>query len=255
MYSFDSRIRYTETDIEQYLTFESLIDYFQDCSTFQTQEGPATMEEMSRKGQAWVINSWQVVVNRLPRLGERVTIGTVPYDLKGFIGLRNFYMDTDEGERLSVANSVWSLINLEKGSPARIDDLVVQTYPLDEKLPMDYAPRKISVPEGAAIYEADRKKVGKHHLDSNNHVNNGQHIRIALQAFGQVAEREGIDALKSLSVSRKNIQIRAEYRQQAYLGDEISPVIYVKDNEYTAFLNDSNNKPYSIVEIKRIEKC
>jgi acyl-ACP thioesterase len=255
MYTFNSRIRYTETDLEQFLTFESLIDYFQDCSTFQTQEGPATMEYMGERGLAWVINSWQVVVNRLPSLGERIIIGTLPYELKGFIGLRNFFMNTEHGERLATANSVWSLINMKEGSPSRIDDAVIETYPLDEKLPMNYEPRKIAIPKDADSYEADVKKVGMHHLDSNNHVNNGQYIRIALQSFDLVAGREGLDELKALAGSRNGIQIRAEYRQQAHLGDEISPVIYMKDGAYTAALNDTNGKPYSIVEIKRTGKC
>ncbi len=255
MYTFDSRIRYTETDLEQFLTFESLIDYFQDCSTFQTQEGPATIEYMEERGLAWVINSWQVVINRLPILGERVVIGTMPYELKGFIGMRNFFMDTKDGERLAVANSVWSLINLKEGSPSRIDDAVIETYPLDEKLPMDYAPRKIALGNDTKSFEADVKKVGVHHLDSNYHVNNGQYIRIALQAFDLVADRENIDDLKTLAGSRNKIQIRAEYRQQAHLEDEIKPIVYVGDGVYTAFLNDINGKPYSLVEIKRIEKC
>ena len=255
MYTFNSRIRYTETDLEQYLTFESLIDYFQDCSTFQTQEGPATIEYMEERGLAWVINSWQVVVNRLPHLGEKVTIGTLPYELKGFIGMRNFFMDTEDGERLSLANSVWSLINIKEGSPYRIDDAVVATYPLDEKLPMNYEARKIAMPDTSEIYEADSKKVGMHHLDSNHHVNNGQYIRIALQAFDAVAKREELEDLRALTESRDGIQIRAEDRQQAHLGDVISPVVYIKDGVYTAFLNDTNGKPYSIVEIKRIKKC
>ncbi|WP_408069988.1 acyl-[acyl-carrier-protein] thioesterase [Butyrivibrio sp. JL13D10] len=255
MYTFDSRIRYTETDLEQYLTIESLIDYFQDCSTFQTQAGPATMEYMEERGLAWVINSWQVIINRLPKLGEKVTIGTVPYELKGFIGKRNFFMDTDDGERVAIANSIWSLINLKEGSPSRIDDAVVTTYPLDEKLPMVYEPRKIGNPDTSKCYEADMKKVGIHHLDSNHHVNNGQYIRIALGAFDSVAKRENLEELHELSCSRSKIQIRAEYRQQAHLGDDISPVVYAKDDVYTAFLNDTEGKPYSIVEIKRIEKC
>ena len=33
MYAFDSRIRYSETDSEGYLTLDALLNYFQDCST------------------------------------------------------------------------------------------------------------------------------------------------------------------------------------------------------------------------------
>ena len=64
MYTFDSRIRYSEVDKDAYLTIESLIDYFQDCSTFQTQDGPATMEYLRKKNIAWVLNSWQIIINR-----------------------------------------------------------------------------------------------------------------------------------------------------------------------------------------------
>ena len=103
MYTFDSRIRYSEVDKNAILTLESLIDYFQDCSTFQTQQGPADIAFMKERNVAWVLNFWQIEVKRLPRLCEEVVIGTVPYELKGMFGLRNFFMDTKDGERLAVA--------------------------------------------------------------------------------------------------------------------------------------------------------
>ncbi len=56
MYTFKSRIRYSEVDSEAKLTLESLIDYFQDCSTFQTQDGPASMEYLRKENMAWVLN-------------------------------------------------------------------------------------------------------------------------------------------------------------------------------------------------------
>lgn len=257
MYCFESRIRYSECDVDSFLTIESLIDYFQDCSTFQTQEGPSNMEALEQKGLAWVLNSWQVVVNRLPKLGENVTIGTIPYELRGFLGLRNFFMRTDKGEELAIANSVWSLINLEKGTPSRIDDDIIKTYPVEERLPMDYAPRKISKPEGADVIKTGSKRVGVHHLDTNHHVNNGQYIRIALWACEQAAMSEKNAPLAELARSRQKVQIRAEYRQQAHLGDDIHPLVYLqKESEddciCTVFLNDEDGKPYAIVELKGI---
>lgn len=38
MYTFDSRIRYSETDSEGKLTMASLLNYFQDCSTFHSED-------------------------------------------------------------------------------------------------------------------------------------------------------------------------------------------------------------------------
>ena len=100
MYTFESKIRYSEIDRSGELTLESLIDYFQDCSTFQTQDGPASMEYLRDKGIVWVLSSWQIVVNRYPKLCEDVVIGTVPYDMRGAIGYRNFFMDTKDGRDL-----------------------------------------------------------------------------------------------------------------------------------------------------------
>ena len=38
MYKFDGRIRYSEVDSERKLTVEKMIDYFQDCSSFQSED-------------------------------------------------------------------------------------------------------------------------------------------------------------------------------------------------------------------------
>lgn len=239
MYSFDSRIRYSEVDSDAVLTVESLIDYFQDCSTFQTQDGPATMEYLRSKNIAWVLSSWQIVINRLPKLCEEVTIGTVPYELKGPIGLRNFFMDTREGERLSVANSVWTLFDFEKQVPCRVTPEIIEAYPLDEKLPMEYTGRKIALPKDAEVRDGEEILVRKHHLDTNNHVNNGQYIRMAIESLHD----------KKIVFS----QLRAEYKKQALLGDVLYPVIYkvTKEHEkiYTISLNDADKSPVCIVEL------
>ena len=38
MYAFGSRIRYSETDSEGRLTLNALLNYFQDCSTFHSED-------------------------------------------------------------------------------------------------------------------------------------------------------------------------------------------------------------------------
>ena len=239
MYTFDSRIRYSEVDKDAYLTIESLIDYFQDCSTFQTQDGPATMEYLKERNIAWVLNSWQIVINRYPKLCEEVTIGTVPYELKGFFGHRNFFMDTKAGERLAIANSVWTLFDFEKGVPARITPEIVEAYPLEEKLPMDYGDRKIMVPKEAEVLTGEEILVRSHHLDTNNHVNNGQYIRMAIESLPD----------KAIKVTA----LRAEYKRQALLGDTLLPEIRkVSKNgamTYTINLKDVSNNPVCIVEL------
>ncbi len=238
MYTFDSRIRYSEVDSNAQLTLESLIDYFQDCSTFQTQDGPATMEYLKEQKMAWVLNSWQIDIKRFPGLCEKVRIGTVPYDLKGMFGLRNFFMDTIDGERLAVANSIWTLINFDKEVPCRITPVIAEAYPLGDKLEMDYRDRKIKIPDEGDKISCEEVLVRKHNLDTNNHVNNGQYVRMALDCLPD----------KAIRVT----SMRAEYKKQARLGDVLTPVVIknkIEDNYiYTVSLDNAEGESVCVVE-------
>ncbi len=239
MYTFDSRIRYSEVDKNAELTIESLIDYFQDCSTFQTQDGPASMEYLRQKNIAWVLNSWQIEIKRYPRLCEYVTIGTIPHELKGYFGVRNFFMDTAEGERLAVANSVWTLIDFKKGLPSIVTQEIADAYPVEPKLEMNYADRKIKIPEDGEVFKGAAIEVKPHHLDTNNHVNNGQYIRMAIDSLPD----------KDVRIS----SMRAEYRKQARLGDVLTPEIIKVSNQdgisYTISLKDVEDSPVCLVEL------
>ena len=233
MYAFDSRIRYSETDSEGRLTLNALLNYFQDCSTFHSEDVGLGIGYMKEIGQVWVLSAWQIVVNRYPQLGEKVRIVTLPYELKAFLGYRNFAMLDEKGEYIAKANSLWSLLDVTTGKPVIVNEAMRKGYVADEKLDMDYAPRKITVPEGGQLLESIVVK--KHHLDTNHHVNNGQYVNIAMEY------------LPDDFVIR---QMRAEYKQQARLNDVICPAREVDENKTTVILNDEKAEPYAVVEFK-----
>lgn len=234
MYTFDSRVRYSEVGIDGNMTLIALLDYFQDCSTFHSEDIGLGTDYLRKQNQVWMLSAWQICVNRYPHLCERIVIGTAPYDFKGFVGYRNFEMKTQDGEVLSYANSIWSLMDLGRMAPAKPNERMLQGYVLEEKYPMEYAPRKIHVPADGESMESFAVKA--HHLDTNNHVNNGQYVRMAMEYIP-----------KDFLVR----QLRVEYKSQAVLGDVIYPVTAV-DKEaglYTVSLNKEDGKPYSIVEL------
>ena len=231
MYAFDSRIRYSETDSEGRLTLNALLNYFQDCSTFHSEDVGLGIGYMKEIGQAWVLSSWQIVVDRYPQLGEKVRIVTLPYELKAFLGYRNFAMLDEKGEYIAKANSLWSLLDVTTGKPVIVNEAMRKGYVADEKLDMDYAPRKITVPEGGQLLESIVVK--KHHLDTNHHVNNGQYVNIAMEY------------LPDDFVIR---QMRAEYKKQAFLEDVLHPYVVQTENGYIICLQDEEGRPYVSVE-------
>ena len=128
MYEFDSRVRYSEVDHHGTMTVPALINYFQDCSTFQSEAIGEGVAELKKRGCAWVLSAWQIHVRRYPSLGEAVKITTWASGFKGFLGMRNFMMETEDGEMLACANSIWSYVNMETGNIADSAFLPGESY-------------------------------------------------------------------------------------------------------------------------------
>ncbi len=232
MYSFDSRVRYSEVGEDKKLTLNGIINYFQDSSTFQSEElhiGVGRLEELKR---VWVLSSWQIVVDRYPSLCENIRISTWPYQFQGFLGWRNFTMTGEDGKILAWANSLWTFLDTQTGRPARVPEEIEKAYVLEEKLDMEYASRKVPMPADGKAGEPF--SVQKHHLDTNHHVNNGQYIQMAREYVP-----EGFEIR----------QMRAEYKKQAVLGDMIYPVTASRDGRYTIGLCSAAGKPYAVVEL------
>ena len=145
MYFFDSRVRYSEIGEDKKMTLNSLLNYFQDCTTFHSASLGRGMEILEKTGCAWVLSSWQVCINRFPTLGENIRVCTWPYEFRGFYGSRNFRILTEQDEVLAYANSLWSFLDMRTGRPTRVTPEEAQAYPLEEKLDMEYAPRNDKV--------------------------------------------------------------------------------------------------------------
>ena len=101
MFEFETKIRYSEVDSDGKLSLLGLLNYFQDCSTFQSEELGVGIEYLKEKGMLWALSAWQIVVKRYPGLCENVTVGTAPYEFHGFIGNRNFWMKDSNGEMIA----------------------------------------------------------------------------------------------------------------------------------------------------------
>jgi acyl-ACP thioesterase len=234
VYSFKSRVRYSEVDKDKKLDLFSIINYFQDCSTFQSEDIGMGLNYLEKKKRVWLMNAWQIVIQRFPILGEEIITSTWAYDFKSMYGYRNFMIQDGNNQVIAVANSIWVFMDTETGHPVKVTEEDVRGYQAEEKYNMEYAPRKITVPDKLTSLEAF--PVIRSNIDTNNHVNNGQYIKMAQEFLP----------------SNFNIkQMRAEYRMSAVLGDMIVPMISHLDDTYTVVLANTDGKPYTIIEFKQ----
>ena len=206
MYSFDSRVRYSEVGADGKMSLCSVIHYMQDCSIFQSEDLGVGIAGLKQEKKAWLLSSWQIEIGRRPRLGERLTVGTWASGFKAMYGYRNFILRDESGDDAVRAASIWIYMNLETGRPEKVDDFVAEIYRPEPALEMEKAGRKIAVPDGLREYPAF--PVQKYQIDTNGHVNNGQYLQMA-EAW--LPEDEQVEKL------------RVEYRKAAVYGDMIVP--------------------------------
>ena len=254
-YEYSDRISFSRCDTNNRLSLTSLIDAFQDASIFQSEDAGVGMKMLRSHSLLWVINYWEIEIEHMPGLCDRVTVGTYPYDFKSFLGFRNFYLKDEEGNYIVRANTTWTMIDTDKMAPARAPEYIINAYSLGDKLDMTYSPRKILLPSGndCEAVHMDERVVMLHHLDANMHVNNCQYINYALAAIDSDlpvnAAQDGNENPGSGNSGMEICRLRADYRLQAHLNDKIYPVVYKNGLNRTVVLNNEEGKPYSVVSV------
>ena len=228
IYTMNTRVRYSETDMTGTLTTESLIDYFQDTATFHGEDCGLPMTLLAENRLTWVIAGWQVRVYRMPVLGEKVQVHTWAWKFGLCLGYRRFSMTDEAGNLCAEADARYMLISTRDNSPANVPDWMAEGYSLDKKpLQMQLKGRKIALTGEGSVQPA--VQVTAQMLDTNHHVNNAQFIALA-------------EALLPAHFSWN--AFRAEYKKQAFLGDVFIPVVYKTPEGYAVLLQNENQEEY-----------
>ena len=232
-YTIRSRVRFSEIDHTRKMTLPGIINYFQDCSIFQSEEIGYGLEYLNKQKKAWMLSAWQIVIERYPKLGEEITVSTWASGFKGICGDRNFCMRDEAGEITACANSLWVYMDLQKGRPAKPEADEVEAYGVSKPLGMERAPRKIDIPEN--MTELQSFPVRRYHIDTNEHVNNCQYVQMAKEVY------EGEEPIR---------QVRAEYKKSAVYNDIIMPRAGREDNRTVAELCNVKGQTFATVEFR-----
>lgn len=238
MYTFNTRLRYSELDSNLKLPLVSLVNLFQDCSTFHSESIGKGIEYLYSHNKVWIICAWQIEIYDQPGLLEDISVNTWPYKFDSLFGYRNFTLTNSYGKVYAAANSIWNLLNTVSLHPEKITSEDSDGYILEEPYDMAYMPRKIKY-NNINFEKTNPIPVVDAHLDSNKHVNNGQYLSIA----------DGI-LPKEFTYNR----VRGEYKKSALPGDIFYPQIQIDNNIATVLLCDNNDKIYTTIQFDTINR-
>ena len=240
LYTYESRVRYSEVDEYANMTLFSLVNNLQDACTFHGVDAGVGLDYNTERRRAWIIANIQSCFLRYPRFGEKILVTTWASGFHGMIAKRLFQMHTADGELLCEAATEWLFMDLDTRMPVRIPEDQVAAYGLEERpLTREQGKRKIRVPDVGEELEPFR--IQEHHLDTNKHVNNAQYIRLAQRylPLGFTVE-----------------QMRVEFKQQALLDDPDIPRYTKEDEEkYFVVLRNEHGEDYFVAEFAGTEKA
>ena len=201
MYSFETRVRYSDITPDLTISAEGIVDLLQDCATFHSEDTGLTCVRLSEMHRGWFVTDYQIHIRRLPVMGERLTVETYPYGIRGMMASRYYKIKSESG-LLVTANSLWVLMDNVEVKPVRVSEEFREAYGDCGKPEEEFENRKVPVLEG--LEEVGMVRVDASMLDSNNHVNNGRYIALA--------ERY-------LDCGVSSGSLRIEYKKQAVEGD------------------------------------
>ena len=201
MYSFDTRVRYSDITTDLTISTEGIIDLLQDCATFHSEDRGFTCAKLSEMHRGWFVTDYQIHIKRLPVMGERLTVETFPYGIRGMMASRYYKIKSESG-LLITANSMWVLMDNVEIRPVRVSDELKEAYGDCGKPDEEFENRKVPVLDG--LEEVGKVRVDTSMLDSNNHVNNGRYIALA-ERFMDCRPTSG--------------SLRIEYKKAALEGD------------------------------------
>ena len=235
MYSFKSKVRYSEVDKDGQLSIEALMNYFQDCSSFHSESLGVGIEFLKERQLTWMLIGWHVQIYRRPGLGEEITIGTWPYSFRNIRGGRNFVLLDENGDTIARADSEWVLYDIGQNRIAKVPKEISEPYTLEEAL--DMGDLKKLVIEEEQLTKCDQITVSPFFLDTNGHVNNVNYLNIA---EGHVA-KDGYN------------EFYAEYKNQAFLKDEICVYTCFENGKQQVVLKNQKDEILVKAEFGKME--
>lgn len=230
MYEQDWKVRFSECDSERRLTYDGIVNYFQDCSNLESESNRAGIHSLNEKNRAWILDFWQIVINERPMSFEEIKIATWPNGFRGFFGTRNFLMRTKNDDVLAYANSYWVYLDAMTGRPVKVTQDELDNYEVETPYEMDYVDRKIKVP-GSLEYQED-VVVQSHHMDLYKHMNNANYIQIASDYIPEGA---------------KVWQICCQYKKQAREKDVLKVYCNLSEEQVVVVLKDTEDGIFAII--------
>lgn len=237
-------VHYYECDSKLRCKLSSILDFFCDIGTQQSETIGVGIDYCTKNNCAWVFYKYDISMYRYPMFKEKISITTTPIGFKKFYGLRQYIIKDEEGNLIGEARALFFLINTEKRRPMRIQEEQYVMYGVAEDSKDNIDLKKLE-----KICDKDYEKefyIRYSDIDSNNHVNNVKYVEWALETIP-------LNILDNYYLSN----IKITFEKECKYGEKIVSACKIKEEE-KAFrsyhkISKSDETELTLLEMEWIE--
>lgn len=174
-------VHYYETNYRLECKISSIINYFCDIGTKQSEELGVGIDYLIEKRLAWVFYKYDIKVNRYPKYGEKIRVRTFAKSFKKFYASRGYEIYDENNNKIVEGEGIFLLINIDRRRAIRIPEDQYISYGID----IDDCP-DINITKLEKLNKEMYKnnfKVRYGDIDSNMHVNNVRYVEWALESL------------------------------------------------------------------------
>lgn len=201
-------IRSYESDRNNNLRLITLMNIFQDMADINAEQIGLGLQYCLSKGLAWVGSNYEIAIERLPKIHEKIKVVTWPALEKKIAAVRDFEVYGEDGQRIIAASSQWVLIDFTRKRPVSLRDNLPEYEVVEARaLPTEFTDK---IGEVCRIDEETKFRVRFDDIDFYKHVNNGVYALWASEA---------VDPEFRLNHTPKRIEIN--FRKEGLVGEKI----------------------------------
>lgn len=235
----DYEIHYYEVDYKKRALITSIINYFSDVATKQSEEINIDLKYMEENKIAWVIHKWDININSFPKYGDIIKVTTKPICFKKFYAYRDFQVINSKGEKIIKALSQWLLIDTDKRKLKKIPEELSKAYNTNG---VEY--KDIKIPKINKLEKCNNKKIFNvrySDIDTNGHVNNSKYI-------SWIVETMPLEII--LNYTLKNLNMT--YKKETTYGEKVKILCEIQDKDNIIICRhniiDENNNELNVAE-------
>lgn len=174
-------VHYYETNYRLECKMSSIINYFCDIGTKQSEELGVGIDYLMEKRLAWVFYKYDIKVHRYPKYGEKIIVKTFAKSFKKFYASRGYEIYDESNNKIVEGEGIFLLINIDRRRAIRIPEDQYITYGIDIDNCPDIKVTKLEKLDKEMYKNNFKVRYGD--IDSNMHVNNVRYVEWALESL------------------------------------------------------------------------